>query len=211
MAGFITASRAEEADHASETDKVVAPNYEAGKDILGDGLDGQLVKDDGGTVQFEIGQEASQGRTQINEDGQVQEMKDKNTDMVKNSVAQTIITKKAGFLDRDSTDGYSYVINDWSFTVPDNKQWVPIVVTTGISEASFSTGDSYIKSYIYHFGGRWRDGSNTLLSSAQLTPGSYSNYDLRVDHYSYIETEDGGQLTIAVPCVWQVIEIPYSS
>ncbi len=95
MAGFITAVQAEEAEHADtadeagQSDKVIADQFEAGSDILGDGLDGMLVKDNGGEVQVRVGQEASGGRTAINEDGRVQELKDGTSSIVE--AAKTLL------------------------------------------------------------------------------------------------------------------------
>lgn len=205
MAGFILAQRAKNAqqsDKADEAAQVVSEKFLAGKNVLGDGLDGMLVKNAGGTETVKIGEGASGGVTSINEDGEVQEMEDGESNLIVGEVSQQPVIIDSGYLD-DSVQLES-VKTGVDFTVPPGRKFLTGVYLIGGGAISFTTSD-YVDQIEFQVGSYFEEPDGT--SHRTLSSGTYTDYDVYINHWFAVE-HAGDKEKINLEVFWQILSIP---
>ncbi len=187
---------------------------ELGESVLGSDQHGILINDDAGSPVLEIG-EISSGTYGI------QELETSSGDKIVDggnwlgapglSIAQADDgTYLYGFQQAADADGASqtYPIADKNFTVPTGKQWVVLCTFvdnyTGIDT---NWNMQYVDGWIYNLAGYFRDENNDRVGQ-ELSSGSYTNYDIVIQHSSYFEDDAGNVHGQEADLFYRVYEMP---
>ena len=205
MAGFIFAQK------AKESERLNGGQIEAGRDVLGDGLDGLLVRDGEGTEQIRIGQGATGGNFSVDESGTIQEARESQSKFINATTYEGSIVKYAGNTHEDvadlmnQTNKFIKVLDGIDIEIPDGKNWIVKTYATDSYIGNAPSAITDIDWWAFRMTGHLKVGATPY---GYLGPGSYTDVDVILYNYGSIEDVDDTEMTFHVSLYWEIVEVP---